>query len=289
MQWPCVGEDLVALTIGGSDDKLIAVLCESLDASPLFRSNVVMEALPEKVSTDDSNGDPSVQTALIAHGGTWATECFCIMSVTDGAVAGTRAVGVGSNVKKRTRAGRAALAVALEIQERWGVVPELAIVVSRAEQALREPAPRWAKPRNRVRGYEWSTERWGGSLEWSAPNQALGDGGVHVQPCPLGFTSSDWYDSDDAPPPPPRRKPSTTSWLQGSVADVRTEVPPPPPGQPRSCQLPPPPPPLSPPSDEHARVRHRAPQGSDVPLPSGRLGIFRSVREVRTEIGFIEV
>ena len=38
MQWPCVGEDLVALTIGGSDDKLIAVLCESLDASPLFRS-----------------------------------------------------------------------------------------------------------------------------------------------------------------------------------------------------------------------------------------------------------
>merc|ERR1712136_394880 len=136
--------------IGGSDDKLIAVLCESLDASPLFRSNVVMEALPEKVSTDDSNGDPSVQTALIAHGGTWATECFCIMSVTDGAVAGTRAVGVGSNVKKRTRAGRAALAVALEIQERWG-----------------------------------------GSLEWSAPNQALGDEGV--QPSPLGSTSLVWY------------------------------------------------------------------------------------------------
>uniref|UniRef100_A0A7S1AQ64 Uncharacterized protein n=1 Tax=Noctiluca scintillans TaxID=2966 RepID=A0A7S1AQ64_NOCSC len=111
-----------------------------------------------------------------------------------------------------------------------------------------------------------------------------GDEGVRASL--LGSTSPDWYDSDDAPPPP-RRKPSTTSWLQGS-ADVRTEVPPPPPGQPRSCQLPPPPPPLSPP-DEHARVRHRAPQGSDVPLPSRRLGIFGSVREVRTEIGFIEV
>jgi len=130
--WPQIGVDIVPLDVS-SRERLLAVMCTSLDASPLFSqwSSSVVEALPPSVVTDDTGLDQAVGEALRAYGGSLASECFVVMSFE-----GRRAVGVGSNVKKRIRAGRVALAVTLEIQEGWGVMAELQPAVESARQAM---------------------------------------------------------------------------------------------------------------------------------------------------------
>lgn len=59
-----------------------------------------------------------------------------VLSVPEGPGAGLRAVGLGSNVKKRTRAGRVALAIALELNERSSATPELEVAVRVAARAV---------------------------------------------------------------------------------------------------------------------------------------------------------
>lgn len=139
--WPQIGVDIVGLRLVSAPkdrDRLVAVFCQSLDSSELFTGKcpLVMEALAASVHTDDSSTDREIGDVLQSYGGNWAAECFCILSVTEGVGAGVRAVGVGSNVKKRTRAARLALAAALEISERWGIAPDLQSVVQQAERAM---------------------------------------------------------------------------------------------------------------------------------------------------------
>jgi len=124
------------------EDAVLAVHCLSLDASELFtqKSSIVMEALPDGIHTDDTDTDASIVSALGALGDEAAQgSCFSVFSVAEGTRRPVRAVGLGSNVKKRTRAARLALAVALELAERWGVPPDLEPVVLQAERALAQP------------------------------------------------------------------------------------------------------------------------------------------------------
>lgn len=137
--WPRVGDEIVALQVGPRiEDRVLAVLCESLDESPLFavHASNVMEAIPASTALDDTYADKAVGRTLQSLGGGWATHCFSVLSVCEGPAVGTYAVGVGSNVKKRTRAARVALVATLAIREQWAVSTWLAPLVSQAEAAL---------------------------------------------------------------------------------------------------------------------------------------------------------
>jgi len=136
--WPQLGTDIVALCPWGADGEtpVIAVHCRSLDDSDLF-STMTPVVQMTGVDTDDSGTDEAVTEALKLIGGAWSQDCFCILSVREGIKsAGIVAVGLGSNVKKRTRASRLALAVSLSIREGWQFGQELEPVVRQAGAAI---------------------------------------------------------------------------------------------------------------------------------------------------------
>lgn len=130
--------DIVALTVGSVLKPVLAVLCRNLDDALLFTvdSALVLSELPECYSVDDSNQNQEISEALQRQDGEWASECFWVLTVTEGWASGVRAVGVGSNVRKCERAARLALVAALAVAGRRGTPQRLQHVVAQAERAL---------------------------------------------------------------------------------------------------------------------------------------------------------
>ena len=96
-----------------------------------------MDAVPSGgIHRDDTSENSSLSTAINTVGEGWKDELFTVLSVTEGPDTGIRAVGVGSNVKKRTRAAKVALALSLELRERRGVSVELDHAVEDAACAI---------------------------------------------------------------------------------------------------------------------------------------------------------
>jgi len=139
MAWPKIGQDLVALHVATSRRPLLAVLCCNEGDTDLWGANArAVSAGLGMTSIDyqqDDTWDMEIWSLLQSHGGDWA-DAFCVATITDGKNAGCRAIGVGSNVKKRRKAVRLAMAVTLRIFEGDDVVEELQHVVVQAKQAL---------------------------------------------------------------------------------------------------------------------------------------------------------
>eukprot|EP00435_Cladocopium_sp_Y103_P055407 s1533_g18.t1 len=69
-------------------------------------------------SWKESDDDLFISKALLAVGGFWATDRFMLLTAVCGPHAGTRSLGIGSNIKKRRRAATLALAATAFAQ--WG-------------------------------------------------------------------------------------------------------------------------------------------------------------------------
>jgi len=134
MHWPQIGKDLVALRVASSERALLAVMCHNEGETELWGVNTRAGMTP--TAQDDDSWDEDIQSSLQLQGGDWVEALFSVATITEGKSVGCRAVGVGSNVEKRSKAVRLAMAVTLQIFEGAGVVQELQHVVVQAKFAL---------------------------------------------------------------------------------------------------------------------------------------------------------
>lgn len=136
--WPQIGSDIVA--IGGTSETkpLLVVLCDSEQDSDLWGANfnLVSEELDMNIMTLNDTWDEDILSSLKQHGGRWASNHVCVLEITKGKQMGCRAVGVGSNVKKRKKAARLAMAATLAILKDGEVISEFQHFVAQARLAL---------------------------------------------------------------------------------------------------------------------------------------------------------
>ena len=125
---------------------LLCVLCEEL-RDELFRSALgwAAELGSERLRESDLE-DLELGNTLSVRGGHWAMSHYLVITASGGHHAGLRAVGMGSNVKKRRRAARLALAATAALhdtnadskadQNASAEPPELADLVLAARQGM---------------------------------------------------------------------------------------------------------------------------------------------------------
>merc|ERR1719458_1741399 len=129
-----MADGITVLRLDSNQESLVVISFEAFEASELYFSKA-REVLPEDLQTDDTNEDLQVSNALQESGGVWVDVCFMILSCRTNSGSVLRAVGAGSNVKKRKQAGRLALATAVLLFGKTPVVaPELATVVAQAQR-----------------------------------------------------------------------------------------------------------------------------------------------------------
>jgi len=214
----------------------LAVVCDKLQDQPFTEAATLLQDVcdadsksVQRLDTDCAADGPDVLpicTALKAlDGAEYALWNFAICTLTSGRHAGTKAVAIGSNVKKRERAGNLALAIAVasksepRMAEACSSVFAQLVNIAHQEQAAAsadtqdcQPPPPPSQPSSPVFA--------AAPLEASAASWLSGAGyGV--------------YDDAAPPPPPPparssqvMRQAMVSPWSPAPPAD---EVPPPPP------------------------------------------------------------
>merc|ERR1711957_419094 len=106
---------------GRHAEQLFCLKCDDPGATVLLRSSAAIVSsilhsptggpVPENYQCEDDGGDENIWDALVARGGHWVNEQYLLVTLTAGRNAGLRAIGVGSNLKKRRRAANLAIIV----------------------------------------------------------------------------------------------------------------------------------------------------------------------------------
>mmetsp|Transcript_51631 Transcript_51631/g.99796 ORF Transcript_51631/g.99796 Transcript_51631/m.99796 type:complete len:377 (+) Transcript_51631:57-1187(+) len=138
MTWPQIGSDIIAVDNTLTEHPLLAVLCNDERDSDLWgpNFNLVSEGLDMSIMTLNDTWDEDILSSLKQHGGSWTSNHVCVLSITEGKHTGCRAVGVGSNVKKRKKAARLAMVATLAILDGGEVISVLQHFVARAKIAI---------------------------------------------------------------------------------------------------------------------------------------------------------
>jgi len=116
---------VVKLVRGARAEHLLSIYCEDpalevFSSAKLLRTQFLGYDTSDFHSEDVTHsGDQALWTALRAGAGPWASKPACLVTVGNGRHAGLRAVGVGSNQKKRERAVSLALAVTAILHTSW--------------------------------------------------------------------------------------------------------------------------------------------------------------------------
>lgn len=126
MAWPQIGRDLLAVRVAKSEQAILAVMCYNEADTDIW--NIASRVDTTSMTRDDNYWDQELQSSVHPD---WADTPMCLVNM-----AGCYAIGAGSNVKKRNKAVRVALAVTLQIFERAEMVEELQKVVVQAKLAL---------------------------------------------------------------------------------------------------------------------------------------------------------
>lgn len=103
------------------EEQLLCVFCEDARGGPFGAAGALASELlgvGGEAHHEEDNPDDQLANALLAKGGCWAEQPFLLLTVSCGQHAGLRAVGVGSNLKKRRRAASFAIAATAALHRR---------------------------------------------------------------------------------------------------------------------------------------------------------------------------
>ena len=152
--WPKLNKDCIALKLEGREREpcVIAWACENMEASSFFGedTSVIMAQIDGEIEElHDAELNEAIAETFEATcvPTAWQDDPFSVWKCKSGPGEGLFAVGVGTNAKKRKRAGRIALMAAVEIHKGHHDVPDqlkdIVLVARIAAQSpyLRSPRP----------------------------------------------------------------------------------------------------------------------------------------------------